>query len=96
MENSLCKPDDRTSKVFGYSGANIVLCVSTLTTNIGAAYASSNDKRDEGNSIAGNYADGYELGKENVCDVYRSGNSKVRGYKIGYEIGWAAAKVLGD
>lgn len=61
----------------------------------------------DGDSMVGNYADGYELGKENGRDDYRSGNyhnskcppndsfSWCAGYKIGYEAGWGAAKTLG-
>lgn len=73
-----------------------------------SAYASSDDdNREGGNSIAGNYADGYELGKERGKNDDRnnsgydatcpngSGLSYCTGYKIGYEIGWDAAGALG-
>jgi hypothetical protein len=104
----LCKPNDGRSRVFEYAGTSIVLSVLTLTTIFGFVYASSNDDRGGGNSIVGSYADGYELGKENGSDDYRSGNNHnskcppndsltwFGGYKIGYEVGWAAAKALGD
>ena len=74
-----------------------------------SAYASSGDSnRGDRNSMVGNYSDGYELGKENGSDDYRSGNSPdskcppndsitwCSGYKIGYEVGWAAAAALGN
>lgn len=60
-----------------------------------------------GGSIVGSYADGYELGKNNGRDDYRSGNSHdskcppndslawCAGYKVGYEAGWFAARTLG-
>jgi hypothetical protein len=62
-----------------------------------------------GRSIVGNYADGYERGKEQGKNDYRSGNqhdnscpidfldhvSYCTGYKVGYEAGWGASKLLG-
>jgi hypothetical protein len=71
-----------------------------------SAFASSGNR--EGNSIVGNYAEGYELGKDNGSNDYRAGNSHnskcppndslswCTGYKIGYEVGWAAAAALGN
>lgn len=56
---------------------------------------SENDDGSGGRSIVGSYADGYELGKVNGRDDYRSGNSHdskcppwCTGYKVGYEAGW--------
>ena len=58
-------------------------------------------------SIVGNYADGYELGKEYGAEDYRENYvhdstcppndslSWCTGYKVGYEVGWAAAAALG-
>jgi hypothetical protein len=60
-------------------------------------------------SIAGNYATGYETDKEQGKNDYNSGNqhdnacprdfwnniSYCSGYKIGYEAGWGASKLLG-
>jgi hypothetical protein len=57
-------------------------------------------------SIVGNYADGYELGKEHGKNDLRSGNQHnsqcppneslfwCAGYRIGYEAGWGAAELL--
>ena len=61
----------------------------------------NNNQQGAGNSIAGRYAKGYELGKENGKNAYQSGNqhdnscpigfwnniSYCSGYKIGYEAG---------
>ena len=61
-----------------------------------------------GTSIVGDYAEGYELGKEYGADDRRenysydskcpdnTGLSWCTGYKIGYEVGWTAAGALED
>jgi len=60
-------------------------------------------------SIVGNYAAGYEQGKEDGKNAYRGGSSYdascprefstnmsfCTGYHVGYAAGWGAAKVLG-
>jgi hypothetical protein len=88
---------------------SLLLISLALLITFNSAYASSNDRnRGQGGSIVGNYADGYDLGKENGADDYQSGRSHnsqcppndslswCTGYKIGYEVGWAAAAALGN
>lgn len=104
MENYHYKLYNKKSQHFLYVSVVLLLI---LTVTFGSAYASSNDNRGRGGSIVGNYADGYDLGKENGRDDYRSGNSHdsqcppndslswCTGYKVGYEAGWFAARTLG-
>jgi hypothetical protein len=89
-------------KISVYAVIAVVITV-IVSSSVGVvmmpAYASK--------SVVGNYANGYDLGKENGRDDYREyyqhnstcppndSLSWCTGYKIGYEVGWAASAALG-
>jgi hypothetical protein len=76
-----------------------------LVITAAAAITTTNDV--QASSIVGEYARGYEDGKENGADDYYDGNNRdsrcpsgsglsyCTGYKIGYNIGWGAASAIG-
>ena len=105
MENSYYKP---YNKRYLLSGALFPILMTSISTARSSAFASSGNSNREGNSIVGDHIQGYELGKDNGSNNYRADNSHnskcppndslswCTGYKIGYEVGWAAAAALVD